>query len=158
MAKGKSKAGSSQVKTVNSVASQKTNNDYSMNEGQAEQLKKIINDRSSNAHRIDEEIAKLEQACREADKAISGFREAANDIQSLEAEISLIFKGESSLAFLNKISAYKELCLSRIEHMEKLKSNYSIQIEKLKMEKIWAQNAINSLKEQLAKLRKVYVK
>lgn len=135
-----------------------SNGGWVENANEQARLNNIINDRSSNIHKIDEDIEKLEQACRDADKAISGFNEAAKDMEMLYSEVSLIFKGEASIAFLNKIDDYKNLCLSRSAHMEKLKSNYSQQIQQLRMEKIWAQNAINSLREQLAKLRRVYVK
>ncbi len=172
MAKSKSKGASAWTDNAKAMTSLKTksswvdngqgltghsNGSWIENANEQTRLNNIINDRSSNIHRIDEDIEKLEQACRDADKAISGFSEAAKDMEMLESEVSLIFKGESAIAFLNKIDAYKNLCLSRAEHMRTLKSNYSNQIQQLRMEKIWAQDAINSLREQLAKLRRIYV-
>ena len=168
MAKSKSKGGNVAAVTSAKTSSGKVDNgqglaahaskELILNTNEQTRLTDIINDRSSNIHKIDEDIEKLEQACRDADKAISGFNEAAKDMEMLYSEVSLIFKGEASIAFLNKIDDYKNLCLSRSAHMEKLKSNYPQQIQQLRMEKIWAQNAINSLREQLAKLRRVYVK
>lgn len=117
-------------------------------------LQSIINDRASTIHRIDEDIEKLELAIQDANRAIDSFKKSSEDMQLIEAEVKLIFKGESASAFLNKISAYKNYCSRRAEHMETLKSNYSKQISQLKYQKVLAQNMIFSLKEHIEKIRR----
>lgn len=121
---------------------------------QQSQLSSLIRDRASNIHRIDEDIEKLEQGIKDAERAIDGYRAAANDMQALESDVAQIFKGESALAFLKQITDYKNFCLERLANMETLKSNYTEQINQLKRQKVLAQNMINSLREHLEKLRR----
>lgn len=117
-------------------------------------LNALINDRTSNVHRIDEDIEKLEQALLDIDRAIDAFNKAADEMQMLEAEVALVFKGESAAAFMRKIIAYKNYCLRRINHMETLKANYKKQIKDLELQKTIAQNLINILKDRLEKIRR----
>lgn len=135
-----------------------TRAEWSENAREQHRLKSIINDRSSNIHRIDEDIEKLELAIQDTDRAIEGFRDAANDMQLLESEVALVFRGESSVAFLSKVTNYKNYCLKRIENMESLKANYSNQIKQLKYQKFMAQNLINTLREHLERLRRALVR
>ena len=141
------------VVTGNSNNNAAQNNQFVLN-SQCQSLNFLINDRTSNIHKIDTDIEELEQAINDIDRAINGFRDAANDVEVLEAEVTQVFKGEAADAFINKIIDYRSYCLKRIDHMEKLKANYSKQISDLRYQKVLAQNLISSLRESLEKLRR----
>ncbi len=121
---------------------------------QENNLISVINNRSSDIHRIDEDIDRYEQAIQDIDHAIEGYTNAVNDMKMLEAEVALVFKGESAEAFIRKITSYKSYCLRRKEHMKSLKKDYKQQISDLKRQKELAQHLLNSLRERLDKLRK----
>lgn len=121
---------------------------------QENNLISVINNRSSDIHRIDEDIDKLEQAIQDIDHAIQGYTDAVNDMKMLEAEVALIFKGESAEAFIRKVTSYKSYCIRRTEHMESLKKDYKQQINDLKRQKELAQHLLISLRDRLDKLRK----
>lgn len=118
------------------------------------QLNGMINNRASAIHRIDEDIERLEQAIRDIDHAIACFRRSVQDMQLLEAEVALVFKGESAESFLRKLQAFRSYCSKRIQHMETLRSNYTRQIASLRNQKAIAQALVNLLLELLSKLRR----
>ena len=118
-------------------------------------LNRIINDRSAQIHRIDEDIERLEQAIRDIDHAIECFRKSADDMQLLEGEVALVFKGEAAESFQRKLVSFSDYCMKRIQHMEALKVNYSKQIADLQRQKQIAQALINRIRELLDRLRNI---
>lgn len=116
-------------------------------------LNALIHDRTSEIHRIDEDIDRLEQGLVDIDHSIDCFEQAVSDMQLLEAEVDLIFKGESAAAFSRKIAAYRLYCTKRIAQMRSLKSNYTNQINGLRRQKAMAEMILNRLRENLAKIR-----
>ena len=117
----------------------------------------MINNRSSEIHRIDEQIERLEGAISDCNKAIDSFRQSVEGMKLLETEVALVFKGEASESFKRKLMSYSNFCAQRMQHMESLKTNYSRQIDELNHQKAIAQDLINRLRESIAKIRTIEV-
>ena len=117
----------------------------------------IINDRSSEIRRIDEDIERLQQAIQDIDRAVENFDISINDMKVLEAEVILVFKGESAEAFIRKMQSYRSYCERRVEQMLNLKANYSQQIKDLNYQKVVAQRVIDNINERLERIRRIDV-
>lgn len=102
---------------------------------------------------LDEDIEKLRLALQDIDKAKECFKRSADEMQQLEGELDLIFKGKSADAFMRKVKAYRKFCRKRISSLETLRNNYLKQINELDLQKKAAQRVTCSLNDQFAKLR-----
>lgn len=110
-------------------------------------LNNILKDKSKVLNSINEDIAKLEEQKKKADRAASLFQDCFDRTNTMISETQICFNGEAAAAFIDKLTRLSKYCNSRITGMNDLSSNISKRLSELEKQKKKSEEALEKIRE-----------
>ena len=120
-------------------------------------LNNIIKDKSNALNSINEDIAKLEEQKKKAERAASLFQDCYDRTNTMISETQICFNGEAAAAFIDKLTRLSKYCNSRITEMNNLSANLSKRLSELEKQKKKSEEALEKIREVCERFSWVWI-